>query len=184
MRTSLLGLLLLALALTAGCAMAPPHEFDDTANFTNLKTFQWLEPKYGDDGVSVSHPVLESPLLGGRVESAATASLQAKGYRAVEEDPDFYVTFHTAEGESQQRSSTYVQLGYGRYSPHFGSGVLLDLTPRNFQEGTLIIDIIDGDTEELIWRGWQDAYLTQRNFDSESIKKAVDYIFTAFPPGA
>ncbi|HEX7030354.1 MAG TPA: DUF4136 domain-containing protein [Gammaproteobacteria bacterium] len=181
MRVFALGLLA---ALIAGCAIAPPHEFDSSANFATLKTFQWLEPKYGDDDVSVSHPVLQSPLLGRRVQQAVTAALEAKGYRAVEDDPDFYVTFHTAESESQHRGSTYVQLGYGRYSPHFGSGVLLDLTPRTFQEGTLIIDVLDGDSEELIWRGWEDAYLTQRNFDNESVSEAVRYIFTAFPPGA
>src|SRR5690606_31949833 len=129
---------------------------------TALKTFKWLEPKYGQDDVDVSHPVLQSPLLGKRVQNAVTAALEAKGYRAVDDDPDFYVTFHTAEGEAQQRSSTYVQLGYGRYSPHFGSGVLLDLTPRTFREGTLIIDVLAGDNEDLIWRGWRDAYLTRR----------------------
>ncbi|HEX6928107.1 MAG TPA: DUF4136 domain-containing protein [Gammaproteobacteria bacterium] len=184
MRVFLSGFLLVAMALAAGCAVAPPHEYDDTASFSNLQTFKWLEPTYGDDDVSVSHPVLQSPLLGGRVQSAAKSALEAKGYRAVEEDPDFYITFHTAEGETQRRGSTYVQLGYGRYSPYFGSGVLLDLTPRNFREGTLIIDILDGETEELIWRGWADAYLTQRNFDTESVNEAVRYILTAFPPGA
>lgn len=181
MRIFALGLL--AVTLAAGCAVAPPHEFDETANFARLETFQWLEPKYGDDDVSVSHPVLQSPLLGNRVRNAVTDVLEASGYRAVEEDPDFYVTFHTAQSESERRGSTYVQLGYGRYSPYFGSGVLLDLTPREFQEGTLIIDVLDGDSEELIWRGWDNAHLVQRNFDTDSVNRTVRYIFTAFPPG-
>lgn len=183
MRITAPGAAILAMLLAAGCAMAPPHEFDDAANFANLKTFQWLEPKYGDEDVTVSHPVLQSPLLGQRVQRAATSALAAKGFVPVEENPDFFVTFHTAESEAERHGSSYVQLGYGRFSPYFGTGVLLDLTPRNFKEGTLIIDIVDAESDELIWRGWRDAYLNQRNFDEESVTQAVDYILTAFPPG-
>lgn len=182
-RVSMLGTLALTLTLAAGCATKPPHEFDSAANFSNLKTFKWLEPTYGEEGVNLSHPVLQSPLLGQRVRRAVTATLEAKGFRAVEENPDFLVTFHTAESETERRHGGYVQLGYGRFSPHWGSAVLLDMTPRNFQEGTLIIDIVDASTEDLIWRGWRDAYLTQRNFSEEQIGETVQYILTAFPPG-
>lgn len=184
MRIPAAAFLVLILALLAACASRPPHEFDSSANFTALKTFKWLEPKYGDEGVSLSHPVLESPLLGQRVRRATTMQLEARGYQPVEENPDFLVTFHTAESESQQRHGGYVQLGYGRYSPHWGSAVLLDMTPRTFQEGTLIIDIVDAETGDLVWRGWRDAYLTQRNFSDERINEAVQYILSAFPPGA
>lgn len=184
MRISSLTALAAALLLVAGCASRPPHEYDSSADFAGLETFQWLEPQYGDEGVSVSHPVLQSPLLGQRVRRATVAALEAKGYRAVEENPDFLVTFHTAESESQQRHGGYVQLGYGRYSPRWGSAVLLDMTPRTFQEGTLIIDIVDAETEDLIWRGWRDAYLNQRNFQDERINEAVRFVLSAFPPGS
>lgn len=182
-RFSLPGLLTLAFVLLAGCATRPPHEFDSAANFTAFKTFKWLEPAYGGEDVTVSHPVLQSPLLGQRVERAAIAALEAKGFRQVEDNPDFLVTFHTAESETERHHGGYVQLGYGRFSPHWGSAVLLDMTPRNFKEGTLIIDIVDASTEDLVWRGWRDAYLTQRNFNEEQVNETVRYILSAFPPG-
>lgn len=175
---------MLGLALVAGCATRPPHEFDEAADFTALRTFQWLEPEYGDEGVAVSDPVLESPLLGRRVERAAVAALQAKGFELVTENPDFLVTFHTAEGERERRPASYLSIGYGRYSPRWGSSVILDMTPRTFPEGTLIIDVVDAQSGELVWRGWRDAYLTQRNFQQDRINDAVNYIFTAFPPGS
>lgn len=172
----------LALLALAACAVRPPHEFDSGANFAALQTFQWLEPEYGEGGVAVEHPVLESPLLGRRVERAVTDVLQEKGFRAVEAEPDFFVTYHTAQGERERRSAGYVQLGYGRYDPFFGTGILLDMTPRDFQEGTLIIDIVDAKTDELIWRGWRSAYLSQRNFEQAEVDEAVRYILSAFPP--
>lgn len=181
-RVTALSALALLLSVT-GCATTPHHEYDEQVEFSSLRTFQWLEPQYGDKDVSVSHPVLDSPLLGQRVRRATVAALEEKGYRQVEENPDFYVTYHTAEGEEQRRAS-YVQLGYGRFSPHFGSSILLDVTPRSFREGTLIIDIVAAGEDELIWRGWRDAYLTQSNFEEERVNKAVRFILSAFPPGA
>ena len=185
MRRFALFLSLLLTLTVAGCANVPRHEFDQRAGFSDLRSFTWLEPEYENE-VGVSHPVLDSPLLGQRVHRAATAALQERGYREVgdDEDPDFYVTYHTAEREEERRSGSYLQLGYGRrHSPFFGTGILLDMTPRSFQEGTLIIDIVDAETDELIWRGWNDAMLTQRNFEQERIDEAVRFILSAFPPG-
>lgn len=173
----------LLLALLSACATTPRHEFDQQADFVALKTFRWLEPKYGEQNVSVSHPVLDSPLLGQRVKRAVIRTLGGRGYLEVMESPDFLVTYHTAEGEQQQRSGTYMSVGYGRFHPPFGGGVLLDMSPRSFKEGTLILDVVNARTGDLVWRGWSDAALTQRNFDEERINEAVSYILSAFPPG-
>lgn len=176
--------LALMLALLGGCAVTPPFEYDQQADFGELDTFAWLAPEYDREDVSVSHPVLESPLLGQRVRRAAVDVLEGKGYRLVDENPDFYVTYHTAQNERERRSASYIQIGYGRYDPFFGTGVLLDMTPRSFQEGTLIVDIVDARTDQLIWRGWRDAYLTQHNFEQEQVNEAVSHILSAFPPGS
>jgi len=185
MRTYFLPFAALLIATLAGCATTPRHEFDQQANFTELRTFSWLEPEYGDSDVSVSHPVLDSPLLGRRVKRALIGALQERGYQQVDENPDFFVTYHTAEAEQERRSGSYVQLGYGRgVSPFFGTGILLDMTPRSFQEGTLIVDVVNARSDELVWRGWKDSVLTQRNFDQERIDEAVRFILSAFPPGS
>lgn len=190
MRKSALPLTALLIAMLAGCATGPQHEFDQQANFSELRTFAWLEPKYGDRDVSVSDPVLDSPLLGQRVRQAVVRELQERGYVQVEENPDFFVTYHTAEREEERPGSgAYMSLGYGHgygyygHSPYYGSSVVLDLTPRSFLEGTLIIDIVNARSDELVWRGWNDSVLNQRSFDQQRVNESVDYILTAFPPG-
>jgi hypothetical protein len=173
----------LAVVVLAACAARPPHEFDRQADFTQLRTFQWLEPTYGDEGVAISHPVLDSPLLGRRVRQATSAALEARGYREVESDPDFFVTYHTAQSQQERRHGSYMQLGYGQFRPRFGSAVVVDMWPRTFNEGTLIIDIVDAGSGDLVWRGWRDTELTRRSFDEARVNDAVNYILSAFPPG-
>lgn len=178
----------LAVILLAACATRPPHEFDRQANFAELRSFQWLEPEYTQEGVNVSHPVLDSPLLGRRVKQAVVSALEAKGYRQAEAEaePDFYVTYHTAQSRQEYRrgGGSYMQLGYGTFRPRFGTSVVVDMWPRTFNEGTLIIDIVEAETGNLVWRGWRDTELTRRNFDEARVNEAVRYVLSAFPPGS
>lgn len=182
MRYSAFSFLALALLLLTACASRPPHEFDESASFAQYATFAWLPPTHSKEDVSISHPVLDSPLLAGRVKQAVTSKLREKGFQPVEADPDFFVTYHTAQGEREYRGS-YLQLGFGRFGPRLGSAIAVDMWPRSFKEGTLIIDIVDGGTGELVWRGWRDTELTRRNFDAARVHRAVDFILSAFPPG-
>lgn len=183
MRYSAYSFLALAFLLLAACASRPPYEFDETASFAQYETFAWLAPTHSKEEVSISHPVLDSPLLARRVQQAVTTELQEKGFRQAETDPDFFVTYHTAQAEREYHGS-YLQLGYGRFGPRLGSAIAVDMWPRTFEEGTLIIDIVDADTGELVWRGWRDTELTRRNFDAERVGRTVDFILSAFPPGA
>lgn len=170
-----------ALLMLGACASRPPVEYDRQADFSAYRTFQWLDPRHGEGDVSLSHPVLDSPLLTNRVERAVANVLESKGYRQVEENADFMVTYHTAQAEREYRGS-YMQLGYGHWGRRWGSGVVVDMWPRTFQEGTLIIDIVDARSGDLVWRGWRDSELTRRNFDQERVSEAVQFVLSEFPP--
>src|SRR5690606_42108521 len=76
----------LALVLLAGCAYRPAVEYDAQADFSAYRTFQWLDPRHGEEDVSVSHPVLDSPLLTNRVRQAVANELESRGFRQVEEN--------------------------------------------------------------------------------------------------
>ena len=45
----------------------------------------------------------------------------------------------------------------------------------------LIVDIIDSESETLVWRGWDRKRLTRKRFDSKSVRKAVEEILSEFP---
>lgn len=169
--------LFLSLSLSlAACAMHPYVEMDESADFSRLKTFAWRTPTVED----VSDPILDSELLVKRVEAAVSTRLETDGFRKVAAAPDFFVTFHTAQ--KVKDDGPRVGFGFGAYRGWGGSSVLLLNSSGEYEEGILIIDIIDADGEKLIWRGWRPTRLSQDNFNQEGVQELVDIILGEFPP--
>lgn len=168
-----------AAILLAGCASTPMVEFDQKANFSDFETFSWRMPEYG----KVEDPILDSPLLGQKVRTAAVAALQARGFSYQEQAADFIVTYHTAEKEKLSDSGMRLGFATGYWSRgsiiySFGSGT------SSYEEGILIIDILDADSGNLVWRGWRGMRLNQTNFNDGNVREEVELILSAFPPGS
>jgi hypothetical protein len=71
----------------------------------------------------------------------------------VEEDPDFFITYHTNSRDEVRYNTTNFGYGYGSgwyYGGGMGSSTT---TATTYTKGTLIIDIWDAESKELIWRG-------------------------------
>ena len=177
---------LAALALSACAGSRVATDFDDSARFDMLQTFAWLDPVVDD----IEDPVLDSQLLTRKVRRAVASTLLQRGYAQTEHaaDADFLVTYHTASRERlRDRGGFSIGLGIGRAwrhgygSMHVGDGYF----PRieGYQEGTLIIDILDADTRDLLWRGWVRNTVDARNYTDEAITAAVSEIIAEFPPG-
>jgi hypothetical protein len=50
-------------------------------------------------------------------------------------------------------------------------------------EGTLVVDIYDTSSEHLVWRGLASDQLSDKlEKDTKKIEKAVDKMFSKFPP--
>ncbi len=77
--------------------------------------------------------------------------------------------------------------GFGHFglSPYYGSSYYGPAIVRQYVQGTLVLDIVDGRTNELIWRGWA----TDRLDDDPKPKQVRHYVTAAvqkileeFPP--
>jgi len=80
------------------------------------------------------------------------SKLQDGGLKWVEEDPDVLVTYHTDENQAMRMNTTLYHYHYSAnwwWSPLWGSG--MDVT--SFSQGTLVVDIWNPKTEEIVWRG-------------------------------
>lgn len=180
-----LGAAALTLAACAGTRVAT--DYDPEASFQSLETFAWLEPTSAD----VEDPLLDSALLTRKVASSVARTLLERGYSRTDSaaDADFLVTYHTSSREKlRDRGGLSVGIGLGRgwYPGYRGSVFLGDhYFPRieSYQEGALIIDVLDGRTRELIWRGWIKSPVDARNYTNEAIDAAVREILDRFPPG-
>jgi hypothetical protein len=177
-RPALLSLVAVALA---GCAtqVAVSVDHDRSANFAALRTYAWRPgamPGVGDPG-------FDSTLLDMRVRGAVDRVLAAKGYRQATPGTaaDFLVGYYAVV-----RQKTSFQTVNRRYGYHLGPrGGWSPTYAQDYDQGTLLIDVIDPATMNLLWRGAgtgvvdPDASPEKRE---RRINEAVDAILAKFPP--
>lgn len=181
---SVFPLLLLALMalFTAGCAPRIYTEQDDQASFVGYHSYAWVAPP---GGKSVKDPILDSQILEGRVHRAVTAELKARGFDEVapEANPDFIVTYHTSSQEKIESSGASFSFGFVDAFPHgFGAvAVPVGGDVQSREEGTLMLDVIDGKSKRLVWRGWTKGWVSQESYTDQAVNSAVQQILAKFP---
>jgi uncharacterized protein DUF4136 len=148
-------------------------DFDHHANFSDYRTFTWINhPRYRPD-----------PLMEQRVIDAVNAALAAKGLQLVPEGGDIAIAVHLATREGHTLETFYSGFGGGwgwRFGGGFGTAIT---TAHPYEVGTLIVDMFDGRTKQLIWRGVATESLSEKpDKDTKKLDKAVDKLFKRFPP--
>lgn len=167
------------LGMTAGCAaMRVATDYDPSGNFVDLKTYGWLErPRLG-----VSDPRIDNTLLEARVRNAVDEVLAAKGYRKKESGKrDFLVGYHAAIRTVMDLYSMNDYYGY-RYGWGWRS---TDFHVYRYEVGSLVLDVVDGETKNLLWRGSAQAKVDRSATPEkreEHIRQAVGKILERFPP--
>lgn len=147
----------------------------DGVNFSGFSTYSWA-PHLDVEG---DHPVADGSPLDLKIKKAADAELKRKGYTRVEreESPDLMINY----------------VGFGTDMTSI-EGVTKELAPgvkwigdptahsmRSYREGTLVFEVVDTATEEMVWSGWVTELA--RNFEKLRAKaeKATRKVFTHFP---
>lgn len=166
-------LLLLVTLVTSCSTVKVASDYDKNATFDAYSTYAFFKP--GVDKAEVSD------LDKKRILRAIDVELSAKGLQK-SETPDLLISFFT---ESKQRVDIYQNhYGWGGYWG-WGWG-----HPWGYQsvskstEGTLFIDIIDAQKNELIWQGMGTAPLITGDVDKkeERIQLIVKEILKNYPP--
>jgi hypothetical protein len=167
-------------ALLAGCTSFPVEtDYDPAVDFATLQTYAWIDgpPKTGD-------PRLDNDLLARRIRRAIDTQLAAKGYREAESGaPDFEVTYLLGV-ERQVDVQTYVDT-YPRGYRWYPGPSQAYTTVREYDVGSLVIDVVDPRKKQLIWRGSTEARLQDDGTPEERDARAnaaVSAILDRFPP--
>ena len=176
-------------ALLAGCGggLSIRTDFDPQTSFAGFNTYSWAErTESGDDD-----PRVYNAITAGQVRNAVNTALQAKGIRETSSNPDFRIAWHGAiEGKMDFRTiSDHYGYDWGGYYTGFGIGTsTARTTQREWDEGTLIIDIVRTRTHELVWRGPAQAKLDERQPTGETAQRQMNEaaagILETFPPGS
>ena len=168
-----------------GCSsVRVSQDYDLSRDLSSLKTYAWLaenQPETGDIRT-------DNSLLDTRFRSAISDALSKKGYQNVaQEKPDFYVAY-TYQIESKIESNNVsVGVGFGRSSRgrHAGVGMNTGTTVREYDQGLLVIDLVDSSKASLLWRGTGTARVNPNTEPEKSVKEindGVEKILSQFPP--
>jgi len=160
-------------------AQKTTYDYAKGANFASYKTYMQK------DGTKVGQPLIDD-----RIVAAIDAQMAAKGFTKSESNPDVVVIYHVAF-DKQKDISTFSSGyggGYGPYGYGWGGGWgggTSTTQVRDILIGTLVVDIADTKTKEMVWRGMgvkevdTNAKPDKRD---KSISKAVEKIFKNYPP--
>ena len=178
MRALPLSAALLSLALLGACRSYDlTYDYDVTATFSRYKTFDYYTSKKGTGGTTT--------LMDKRVRAAVEKELQAKGFAMeTKADPDFLVTYYPIVQNRKVRTNVRVGMGWG-YRPFYGGVGVSSSQVRNYKEGTIVIEIVDFKTNQMIWQGAAAGALTgleNPEDANEVVPKAVRDILAKFPP--
>ncbi len=138
-----LALLMFGIICFVGCSSASVRtDYDRQGDFSRYSSYDWMAVPE-----KVRNNPTNSSLMRKRVETAVNANLSAKGMRLDKSSPDLLVTYHA--GVKDRVDIDTWGYAYGRRGRFYGT----DVDVRQYKEGTLIIDLINAGSKELVWCG-------------------------------
>jgi hypothetical protein len=181
-----------ALAACACTSMDVRTESAPDADFSDCRTYAWL----ADEVSGTGNPRVNDALLHMIILGAVEQELVARGFERKQwtDEPDLLVVYHAAVDRAYDGSSLYGNDDYkfegGVDVPVVGfrpSGSTLnapDTQVSSYQQGTLILDFMDGETREIVWRGSAQAKADLKASPEKRrsrVEKAVRLILDEFP---
>jgi hypothetical protein len=169
----LLGFLFLLSLASLAVAAKVFTDFDPKANFSQYKTFMWIKRPHMDD-----------PLMDDRIVNAINAELTAKGWTLVQDSADVGVAAHVATRKQHDLETFYNGFGGGWGWHHWGGGMGIATTHVDtYVVGTLVVDLFDTRTKQVIFRGWAtDALSDNPKKETKKLEKDIERLFKDFPP--
>ena len=164
---ALLGLLMLSACSTLQTSV----DFDRSVDFSKYRTYKWDNPSPPENAIVLRRFVT---IVDGR--------LVAKGLSKADR-ADLLVALRTHRAdETVYRTDVDRSWGYGR---GWWAGNVVYEYPQQIPVGTLVLDLIDGTSNELIWRGVARRILDPMASPDEKDRNAeetVARLFEEFPP--
>ncbi len=174
------GFIVTAILLMGCSSLTIYRDFDHQVDFSQYQKYCWYdgEPVPGDQ-------LARNPLVLKRVKATVDRILSEKGFQKVDsrEQADLMVLVHAGVEEKIE-----IEDWGGRevYSPRWMPPDDARVTVDQYKEGTLIIDFVDLEREQLVWRGMGTKVLNNYRHPEKlqkTIDKTVFHILNKFPPG-
>jgi len=166
--------------LLSGCKVSPPvtTDYDTNYDYSKLTHYAWVESK---DETKVT------TLDDRRQINAIETILNRKGFNKAYEQakPNFLLRIHIITDKKTDVDTFYRMWGYYPfYWPNRYAGTIV----REYEVGTLVLDIVDPDKKEVIWRGSVSRKLGIYSNRSPEERASIaltnaEFLLESFPPG-
>lgn len=172
-------------ALGCSRSLEVQSDFDSSQDFRGYKTYMWAMPTPPEKGYD-NNPFDRQQKITRRVRTAVDLVLDDKGFKLIKDGtPDFRVGWHgsTIHSINVETATVYYGYGWGWYGT-MGYGRTLTYASE-WKQGTLVVDIIDGERNELVWRGVGVALVDADRMQpagQDYVNQAVFEILKKFPP--
>ncbi len=146
-------------------------DYDHAADFSAIHTYSWIKVEAQDS------------LWNTRIQKDIGDQLNSKGWQEVPSGGDADVAAYGSTHNQQSLQTWYNGFGGGWRYRGFGGTGMATTTVQNTPMGRLMVDIFNGGTKQLLWRGWASDTLTgSPEKNAKKLQKNIADLFKKFPP--
>ena len=156
-------------------------DYDHTANFSQYNTYSWGK-------VQTSNPFFVT-----RIQQAVDKQLQAKGWTLMPTGGAVTVFATDNIHDQQQVQTMYDNMGLGwgggwgwggwGWGGGWGHNAIATTTTTNQNVGNLVIDLFDGSSKQIVWRGLATENLSSNDArNTKQLDEDIAKMFKTFPP--
>jgi hypothetical protein len=172
----------------AGCAGTAHVQKDNSANFSQYKTYSWVE-REKPKNVKANH---NNDIAEQNIRNSVNEQLQKKGYVESKDNPDVLISTdlllerNRKEKRDPVYSDPFTRSYYNprtrRVSSFYYPSELVgyDNYSTLVKEGTITVTMIDTKTDKAVWQGWATKQLNRSNITDKEIDQNVKSIFKKF----
>jgi hypothetical protein len=167
------------LALLGACATPPRHESQLAAgvDLTSYRRFALVGP-----GDTADAPLR---LLDANIRDALRAEFLRRGYAESADSPELLVDYETSTADRVRSSPVRVGIGMGSYGSNMGGSVSMgSRSVQSYQEGRLIIHVVDAAKRAEVWSGTIAGRVDRTKLDAPAVARVVALAMQDFPAKA
>lgn len=172
-----MAVLLVLTILLSGCSHLVLVDYEANTHFRSFATYA-LVPDLDDEGVQ--------SLDGVRIERALKDALGRQGLSRVKDPQAADIQIRYRIDQEVRLQGTGFTYGLGMNRDHFGVGLVTVPDIREFREGKLVVELVDNEEQQVVWRAVGQRTLTE-SMGAERretlIRQLVEDMFRDYPPG-
>lgn len=177
--------LVIAAIVLAGCGVQSYVEKDPSVDLKQYKTFAWINERGTKQENGKPYKDFKETYL----MDLVTKELEKNGWQRAKSNPDVLIDYDIMiENETRRQSDPVYSRSAVRYfyNPYTGRINSFYYPSRYlgedsytvpYKSGTITINIVDNDSDKLVWQGWAETEVTQKSISKEDMEKIVKSIF-------